>query len=151
MCDAFRACRAREATCGSWTWAVHILRCIPQLHPLQTTKIWSGQGLETRLVYERAEPSVLAVLEQLVQLYMWSQTVSVVNVSVPYSQTDTLTSMWSATPTHLVCKAWCRYVFLVLSGNFMLTESHSTIEVDMAREILDCYTLSSVPIWEDVL
>jgi len=23
-CDAFRACRAREATCRSWTWAVNI-------------------------------------------------------------------------------------------------------------------------------
>jgi len=70
-CDAFRACRAREATCGSWTWAVNIVALHTTAPHTANYKNLIWAGLETRLVYERAEPSVLAVLEQLIQLYMW--------------------------------------------------------------------------------
>ena len=45
--DAFRACRARAATCGAEQWALNMF--IPQLHTLQVTKIWSGPINEARV------------------------------------------------------------------------------------------------------
>lgn len=44
-CNAFRACRARVATCGAKQWVFDIFKL--QLHQLQMTK--AGQGLKTRL------------------------------------------------------------------------------------------------------
>jgi len=73
----------------------------------------AGWGLETRLECEWAEPSGLAVLEQLCME---------LKVSVVTSQFHTLKLTPSvhsqarsqATAIHTACEAWCGYIFLVV-------------------------------------
>ena len=63
VCVAFRACRARAATCGAEQWALNMF--IPQLHTLQVTKIWSGPINEARVRDIRAISYTLQPLGNL--------------------------------------------------------------------------------------
>lgn len=95
-CDAFRACRAREATCRSWTWAVNIFALHTTAPHTANYKnlIWARPGNKAS-VWASGAVSACSARAASTAVHVWSQTVSVVNVSVPYSQTDTPTSMWS--------------------------------------------------------
>lgn len=67
-CNAFKAHRARAATCGTEQWAFDNIRPTPQLYTLQITKSWVGprQGMN--------EWSCHGL--QCQSSFMWSPTVS---------------------------------------------------------------------------
>ena len=111
--DAYRACRARTATCGAEQWAVNIIT--PQLHTLQLTKGWAG--LETRLGMSKWSSQGLHCS------YLWSQTVSVVDIWGSHSQTDTnytLQARCQATPM------WCMWGMMQVCNVLQLTTVSET-------------------------
>ena len=105
-CDASRACRVRAATCGVEQWAVDVFTRTAAPHAACRQQK-SGRGLETRLgTSEGSRPGWHC--QNSYMYYMWSSTMSVVDISAPHSQTHYLYTCKDVVRPHL-CIQYARH------------------------------------------